>query len=156
LNLSNVRVPFALVMRRCLITERLILVGAEIEHLDLDGSYVGETDAKGLVVHGDLNLANGFHASGGTRSETGKVEGDRNGNGGPSHSSSSSLSEYSESLKPALVLDESTIGGSVAFSFGFRAEGAVLIREASVGNDLDMMGAQLSNPHNVALRATFS
>src|SRR5262249_31315998 len=124
LNLSNVRVPFALVMRRCLITERLILVGAEIEHLDLDGSYVGETDAKGLVVHGDLNLANGFHASGETRIETAKVEGDLNGNGGSFHYSSSSLSEYSESLKPALVLDESTIGGSVAFSFGFRAEGA--------------------------------
>jgi hypothetical protein len=58
LDLSNVRVPFALVMRSCLIKERLILVGAEVQHLDLDGSYVGETDAKGLIVHGDLNLGN--------------------------------------------------------------------------------------------------
>jgi hypothetical protein len=143
-------------MRRCLIKERLVLVGTEIQHLDLDGSYVGETDAKGLVVHGDLNLANGFHASGETRIETAKVEGDLNGNGASFHYSSSSLSEYSESLKPALVLDESTIGGSVDFSFGFRAEGAVLIREALVAGDLDMHRAELSNPHNVALQAYFS
>jgi hypothetical protein len=156
LDLSKVRVPFALVMRRCLIMERLILVGAEIQHLDLDGSYVGETDAKGMVVHGDLNLGNGFHASGETRLETVKVEGDLNGNGGSFRYSSSSLSEYSGSLEPALILDDSTFGGSVELSFGFRAEGAVLMREALVADDLDMMGAQLSNPHNAALRANFS
>ena len=55
-----------------------------------------------------------------------------------------------------LILDDSTISGSIGLSFGFRAEGAVLIREALVGEDLDMYRAQLSNPHNVALRAYFS
>ena len=54
LDLSYVRVPFALAMRKCSIAERVILEETEIPHLDLNGSYVSEIDAKGLIVHGDL------------------------------------------------------------------------------------------------------
>ena len=63
LNLSHVRVPFALEMRNCSIAQRIILKGTEIPHLDLNGSYVSEIDAIALIVHGDLDLADGFHAS---------------------------------------------------------------------------------------------
>jgi hypothetical protein len=48
---------------------------SEIPHLELNGSYVSEIDAKGLIVHGDLDLANGFHASGETRIETRRIDG---------------------------------------------------------------------------------
>jgi hypothetical protein len=156
LNLSYVRVPFALVMRKCSIAERIILKGSEIPHLDFDGSYVKEIDAQGLIVQGDLDLANGFHASGETRIETARIDGALNCNGGSFHYSNVSLSQYAGVNKPALIVDESTIGSGVTLSFGFRSEGAVLIRNTSVANDLDMFGARMSNPHNLAFRGNFS
>jgi hypothetical protein len=156
LDLSYVRVPFALEIRNCSIAQRILLVGTEIPHLDLNGSYVSEIDAIGLIVHGDLDLANGFHASGETRIEDARIDGTVDCNGGYFHHSKVSLSQYSGALKPALILDNSTIGSSVALAFGFRSDGAVLIRNTSVADDVDMFGALMSNPHNVAFRCNFS
>jgi hypothetical protein len=156
LNLSHALVPFALAMRKCSIAERIILIGTEIPHLDLNGSYVSEIDAKGLIVHGDLDLANGFHASGETRLETARIDGGLNCSGGHFHYSKVSLSQYAGPDKPALILDESTIGSEVDLDFGFRSEGSVMIREASVAKDLDMFDARMSNPDNVAFRCNFS
>ena len=156
LDLSYIRIPFALVLRKCSIAERVILVGTEIPHLDLNGSYVSEIDAEGVFVHGDLYLANGFHASGETRIESARIDGAVECSGGSFHYSKISLSSYAGSDKPALMLDESTIGSSVDLDFGFRSEGAVFMRHASVAHDLDMFGARMSNPHGVAFRANFS
>ena len=156
LDLSYVRVPFAMVMRNCSIAERIIFKGTEIPHLDLNGSYVSEIDALGLVVHGDLDLANGFHASGETRIESARIDGGVNCSGGSFHYSKVSLSQYGGTDKPALILDESMIGTEVDLDFGFRSEGSVLMREASVAKDLDMFGARMSNPDNVAFRCNFS
>jgi hypothetical protein len=156
LNLSHVRVPFAMVMRKCSIAERIVLVGTEIPHLDLNGSYVSEIDAKGLIVHGDLDLANGFHASGETRIETARIDGAVNCSGGYFHYSKVSLSRYAGTDKPALILDESIIGSEVNLDFGFRSEGAILMRQASVAHDLGMYGARMSNPHGLAFAGNFS
>ena len=156
LDLSNVRVPFALAMRQCSIAERMTLIGTEIPHLNLNGSYVIEIDAKGLIVHGDLDLANGFHASGETRIETARIDGALNCSGGYFHYSKVSLSQYAGTLRPAVILDDSTIGSDLDLTFGFRSEGAVLMRHVSVANDFDMFGARISNPHNTALRSAFS
>jgi hypothetical protein len=156
LNVSYVRVPFALVIRKCSIAERIILKGTEIPHLDFDGSSVKEIDAEGLIVHGDLDLANGLHASGETRIETARIDGALNCNGGSFHYSNVSLSQYAGVNEPALIVDESTIGSGVSLSFGFRSEGAVLVRNTSVANDLEMFGARMSNPHNLAFRCNFS
>jgi hypothetical protein len=41
------------------------------------------------------------------------------------HYSKVSLSQYAGANKPALILDESTIGSDVDLDFGFRSEGAV-------------------------------
>jgi hypothetical protein len=156
LNLSHVRVPFALEMRNCLIAQRIILTETEIPHLDLNGSFVSEIDAKGLIVHGDLDLANGFHAAGETRIENARIDGGLDCSGGSFHYSNVSLSQYAGTDRPALILDESTIGSEVDLDFGFRSEGAVMMREASVATDLDMFGARISNPNNVAFRCNFS
>jgi hypothetical protein len=156
LDLSYVRVPIALAMLKCSIAERIILIGTEIPHLDLSGSYVSEIDAKGLIVHGDLDLANGFHASGETRIENAKIDGGLNCSGGSFHYSKVSLSQYAGTDRPALILDESTIGSEVDLDFGFHSDGAVMMREATVATDLDMFGARISNPDNVAFRCNFS
>jgi hypothetical protein len=156
LNLSYIRVPFALVMRNCLIAQRIILMGTEIPHLELDGSYVSEIDAKGLIVRGDFDLGKGFHASGETRIENASIGGSLNCNGGYFHYSDVSMSQYSGSSKPALILDESVFGADVALSFGFHSEGAVVMRESSVAKDLDIFGARMSNPGNLAFRCNFT
>ena len=154
LDLSYIRVPFALTMRKCSIAERITLVGTEIPHLDLNGSYISEIDAKGLIVHGDLDLANGFHASGETRIETARIDGAVICSGGSFHYSKVSMSHYAGTDKPALILDEAIVGSEVDLDFGFRSEGAVLMRQASVAHDLDMWGAHMSNPRNRALIGT--
>src|SRR5262249_17312404 len=110
LDLSHVHLPFALVMRRCSIAEEIKLIGMDLPYLSLEGSYVGEIDAKGLVVHGDFVLANGFHASGETRIESAKIDGEMNCSGGYFHNSKLSLSPYSGDFKPALNLDSSAFG----------------------------------------------
>ena len=156
LDLSYVRVPFALAMRKCSITQRIVLTGTEIPHLEFSGSYVSEIDAKGLIVHGDLDLANGFHAAGETRIETARIDGALNCSGGYFHYSNVSLSQYAGADKPALLVEESTIGSDVELNFGFRSEGAVLMSIVSVAHDLDMFGARMSNPHGLAFRCNFS
>ena len=102
-----------------------------------------------------FDLASGFHASGETRIETARIDGAVDCNGGYFHYSKI-CSEYSGADKPALILDESIIGSDVDLAFGFRSEGAVLIRATSVANDLDMWGARISNPRNIAFRCNFS
>jgi hypothetical protein len=156
LDLSYVQVPFALAMHKCSIAERIILTGAEIPHLDLNGSYVSEIDAKGLIVHGDLNLADGFHASGETRIETARIGGAVNCSGGYFHYSKVSMSRYAGTDKPALILDEAVVGSEVDLDFGFHSEGAVLLRQASVAHELGMYGAHMSNPHNLAIAGNVS
>ncbi|HWN57377.1 MAG TPA: hypothetical protein VNO74_04720, partial [Methylomirabilota bacterium] len=64
LDLSQVRVPFAIVMRNCSISERMSLAASDLPYLDLDGSYVGEIDAAGMTVRSVLSLGAEFHASG--------------------------------------------------------------------------------------------
>jgi len=156
INLSHVRVPFSLVMRRCAIGDRIVLTATELPHLNLNGSYIAEIDGKGLIVHSDLDLADGFHAAGEVRLENTKLDGDLNCGGGSFHYSASSLSQFAGPFKPALIADDSTIGGEMNLGFGFRAEGAILVRTASVAGSLDLGGARLSNPNNSAFRGVGS
>ncbi len=156
LDLSRVRVPFALTMRKCSFAERLVLVQTEIPHLNLDGSYATEINAEGLIVRGDLNLGEGFHASGETRLERAKIDGALICSGGSFHYSKLSMSRYAGNDKPALILDEIVVGSEVDLDFGFRSEGAVTMRQASVAHDIGFYGAHLINPHNWAFEGNFS
>src|SRR5208282_4972038 len=63
LNLSDVKVPFPLVLRECSIGERMTFERTVFPLCDLGGSYTGEIDGNGIVVHSDLRL-NFLHASG--------------------------------------------------------------------------------------------
>ena len=95
--------------------------GTEIPHLDLNGSYVSEIDAKGVIVHGDLNLANGFHASGETRIETARIDGPVNCSGGYStirtslfRSMSELRSQPSFSMSPRITFTRRSSNGRVS------------------------------------------
>lgn len=62
--LSSLKIPFPLVFLRCTLPAWLLLRGAEIPFLDLEGGTVGSIAADILKVRGDLYLRNGFAASG--------------------------------------------------------------------------------------------
>jgi hypothetical protein len=55
-DLSHVKVPFAITLVRCSIPQRMILESADIPYFDLSGSYTGSIYAPNLTVHGNLNL----------------------------------------------------------------------------------------------------
>src|SRR5262249_31824148 len=55
-DLSHVKVPFAITFVRCSIPQRMNLESADLPYFDLSGSYTGRIDAPNLTVHGNLNL----------------------------------------------------------------------------------------------------
>jgi hypothetical protein len=64
LDLSLISVPIPIVLDRCIFTDVIDLTGAELPYLELDGSYVGEVHASGLVVRNNLRMGRGFRALG--------------------------------------------------------------------------------------------
>src|SRR5215472_7304277 len=56
IDLSHVKVPFAITLGRCSIPQRMDLESADLPYFDLSGSYTGRIDAPNLTVHGNLNL----------------------------------------------------------------------------------------------------
>jgi hypothetical protein len=64
LNLSGVKVPFRITLRRCSIPELMDLSEAEIPTLDLNGSYTGPIRAGDIDVAKSVRLGLGFHAKG--------------------------------------------------------------------------------------------
>src|SRR5258706_11362945 len=56
LDLSQVRVPFAITLRNCAIPNAMELVSAEIPSLDLQGSYTGSLHAASINVSHVLSL----------------------------------------------------------------------------------------------------
>jgi hypothetical protein len=56
-DLSHIKVPFAITLVRCSIPQRMYLESADLPYFDLSGSYTGRIDAPNLTVHGNLNLS---------------------------------------------------------------------------------------------------
>lgn len=153
LNLSYVHLPFAITARKCAIPGTIRMVRTEIPHLDLDGSYIEQLDGKGLVVHGDLSMGEGFRSSGEVRIETAKIDGDLNLGGGHLHHSKVEMSAVLAPYKVALDAIGAVVGGAAKICCGFESDGAVIFVSASLNQGLLMWGAHLSNPNNVALNA---
>jgi len=154
LNLSYVHLPFAIMARRCAIPETIRMVRTEISHLDLDGSYIYQLDGKGLVVHSDLDLGEGFHSSGEILIEAAKIDGDLNLGGAHLHHSKVEMSSAGVApYKLALDAIGAVVGGAARICCGFESDGDVAFTSASLNQGLLMWGAHLSNPNNVALHA---
>jgi hypothetical protein len=155
LNLSSLHLPFAIVARRSVMSEGVHLARTELPYVDLDGSYISELDAKGVVVHNDLDLAN-VHSSGEVLIEGARIDGDLNLGGANLHHSEVRMSSWSAPFKAALDAAGVVIGGAARICCGFKSDGAVLLPSASINQGLLMWGAHLSNPDNVALNAAMA
>jgi len=152
LKLSSVHLPFAIVARRSVMSDGVDIARAEIPYIDLSGSYIGELDAKGLVVHSDLDMAN-VHSSGEVLIEGARIDGDLNLGGANLHHSKVEMLSWSAPFKAALDGAGVVVGGAARICCGFESDGAVLLQSASINQGLLMWGARLSNPGNVALTA---
>jgi hypothetical protein len=158
LNLSTVRVPFAITLRNCSISEVIDLTSTTIGNLDLSGSYTGPIHASLINVADSLVLGNGFHAAGRVTLSGAKI-------GLLSASAGHfrylpELGDYLAAFKPALLADlkpaldlnGAQIKGQVFMDRG-ESQGAVMLAHAAIGGDLVCTSGRFINPGNVAILA---
>ena len=156
LNLSDLKVPFPLVLRECSIGERMTFERAEFPRFDLGGSYTGEIDGNGIVVHSDLGL-NFLHASGEVWFRNSTVDGNLYAAGGRfTHSKFApqepAFSGLFDASSTALDVHSSQIQGIAAFCCGFEADGAVVLAASTVGA-LVFTDGTFNNANNLAIVA---
>jgi hypothetical protein len=150
LNLSDLKVPFPMALRNCSIAQRMTFEGAVFPRLDLGGSYTGEIDGHGIVVHSDLDLSF-LHASGLVRFPNSSIDGNFYAVG--SHFSRSKVDQPVNFVKgSAIDLDFSQIQGIVVLCCGFETDGALVLAGSTFGA-LFINGATIINPNNVAISA---
>ncbi len=160
LDLSYVRVPFAITMVRCAIPERMTLQSTEIPQLDLNGTYTAEIFAPGLNVRGDLDLGwdnheyGEFHAAGEVYLQGAKVGGQLSLGRGHFHYSKVALFDYQASQKIAIDISDAEIKRSLTLCCGFESDGAVILDGSTIGGDLNCVAGHFTNPNNVALSAS--
>jgi hypothetical protein len=152
LDLSHLHVSFPIVMHQCVFSNRLKLVAAELPYLDLNGSHTGEIDARGIIVHSDLDLARGFHASGETVLESAKIDGDLNCGGGHFQKSKVAMPSSFYLYQPAIDATGAVVKGAASFCCGFQSDGAVGVAASSLGG-LDAYGGNFLNPNGPAFFA---
>jgi hypothetical protein len=153
LDLSYVRIPFALVLNHCAIPERIHLHSADVPQLDLNGSYTGEIDGEGLNVHGELFLGYGFHASGEVVLQDAKIDGYIDCGAGHFSHSKVEPQVWGAGLNKALNLEAAQVRSDIYLWDGFESDGMIYLDDAVLGADLDMMGARVSNPGQAAILA---
>jgi hypothetical protein len=149
LDLSQVRVPFAITLRNCAISEPMELGSSEIPALDLQGSYTGAIHAASLNVPNVFSLDQ-IHLTG---------IADLNGATLGTFTAADGHFKYAAEpgyalaqTRTVLNLGSANIRGSV-YLFGFEADGDVALDTARIGGDLNCASANLFNPGNVAIEA---
>jgi hypothetical protein len=153
LNLEDLKIPFAIVMRKSHIQERLRLAGTELPLLDLGGSYVSELEGTGLIVHRDLILADGFRASGESLLVHARIGGILDCHGGHFSHSRAGM-EFWEDPGENVALNAwgVEVTGDVLLNFGFESDGEVNLVE-SIAKNLMCFGGRFMNPGKAAIDA---
>ena len=159
INLSYMRVPFAIALLRCSIPERISMEQTQIPYLDLNGSHTGAIFAPSIVVAGDLDFGwdnhdyGKFQASGQVWLESARIGGGANFGGGHFHYGDDGAWDTFPLRKPALHLWGAEVKRDVTLCCSFEAVGAVELDQAVIGGNLDLTGGQFVNPDNVAMAA---
>jgi hypothetical protein len=152
LNLSTVRVPFAITLRNCSIPEVIELTSTTIGNLDLSGSYTGPIRAVSINVADRLVLGNGFHAAGRVTLSDAKI-GSLSATAGHFRYSPDPA-DYFPAYKTALNLTGAQIKGLVLMDRGFESQGGVSLLHAAIGGDLLCAFGRFINPASVAIWGT--
>ena len=151
-DLSQVRVPFAIALRNCMIPEPMELSSAEIPSLDLGGSHSGSIHAYAISVTHALVLDRGFQLKGIVILQDSTLGALIAGGGHFKYAPEPGY--YLAPYRTVLNLLYANIKGSVYFVDGFEAEGDVSAFQSRIGGDLGCDSGHFSNPGNVALDAS--
>jgi hypothetical protein len=135
LDLSHARIEHPVAFRDCVFDEPIVLTGARVGALDLDGSRFPGLLGRNLEVEGDLGL------DGARSSRTVQLTGAR---------LHRALRMHAAHLRPgedqhvALDADHATVDGGIAADGGFEAAGTVTMAGAHVSGALQMEGATIT------------
>jgi hypothetical protein len=151
LNLSKVRVPFAITLRNCSIPEVIDLTSTTIGNLDLSGSYTGPIHAEFIDVADRLVLGNGFHAAGQVILSFAKIGLLSAGAGHFRYSPEPG--DVVPAFKTALNLTDAQIKDTVQMEQGFESQGAVMLLHAVIGAGLSCISGRFINPGSFAIFA---
>jgi hypothetical protein len=143
LDLSYIKILFALLLSGSRLEQPLKLLGAKMAALSLEGSWIEAIDGDGLHSEGDVSLTSGFHAEGEVRLFGATIGGNLDAEGG----------RFKNSNGDALSADGIKVTGDVFLRGGFCAEGEVRLLGAEVGGQLDCDGGRFKNSNGDALSA---
>ncbi|HEV2171849.1 MAG TPA: hypothetical protein VGR40_12920, partial [Candidatus Binatus sp.] len=155
IDLSNIRVPFAITLNKCAIEQRLRLAGAEIPQLDLNGCYTGEIEAEGLKVDHQLSLGDGFRASGEVDLEGAKIGGDLYCRDGHFNHSARDMAFWARGRDTAIDAWGAVVGADAVLADGFESDGKINLDNSTVSS-LFCWGGKFLNPGKTALSARFA
>ena len=146
LDLRMITIPFPLFLVHCAVREPMNLEFAELRVLGIIGSTTQAIHGRGMVVHGDLRLRDGFDARGGVTLFGATISGDLDCERGQFH----------HATETALHADGAKIGGTVLLRSGFQAEGEVSLVGATIGGGFSCSGGRFHNAGKIALTASGS
>lgn len=141
LNLAYAQMPFPFWLRRCSIIDGMVLPGAEIKTLHLDGSMVGPIFADHAKFIDSVQMRNGFEARGEVRFLGAKIGADLD----------CVNSTFTNPGSVALDCNGIVVAGSVHLKAGFKANGEVWFNGADIGRNLDCDSGSFSNPGGYSL-----
>jgi len=165
LDLSLLKIPFALWLIRCAVLDGINLQSADLPALYLNGSRTGPINAWDLTVHDRLSLANddagnswgdgrwgdfralGFVELGGTN-----VGGEIDLAGGH-FSYSENAPDWARPGRVAINLLSARVAKDFPICCGFESQGEVMLDGADIAGNLILSGGQFSNPRRVAISA---
>jgi hypothetical protein len=153
LDLSLVSIPIPIVLDQCVFTDTIDLAGAESPYIELDGSYVAEVHASGLIVRNNLSLAKGFHSIGAVFLDHAKIGLDLDCGGSRFYYAKNPGEPFLDRLRVSLFAYLIQVGGNVWLNRGFESHGAVDLGGATIGGNLHFDSGHFINPNNVAISA---
>jgi hypothetical protein len=158
LDLCSVTVPFSLILHQCTLPPWVLLLGANLPFLDLDGCEAGSVIADVMAVRGDVYLRNRFHAQGSVRLSGARVGGDLDLSGAaieysaapgqrdPRHERGFALNAEGIDVAGDVLLTTSAKTIHSATEQPFRSRGFICLDGAKIGGDLNCEGARLTQP----------
>jgi hypothetical protein len=151
LELKDARLTIPITLRNCLIPERIDLKESSIPRLDLNGSYTGEIEASGITVDNDVEIGDGFHASGEVSFSGARIGGALDARDGHFERSKVEPHPLFAQWKVAFLAGSAQIGGDVWVCCGFESFGAVFMQRAKIKGEVYAFAGRFINPNLTAL-----
>jgi hypothetical protein len=148
LDLTLVRVPFAITLRNCSVHEPMELASTEIPALVLDGSYTNSIHANGIRVDG-MSMSGGFHVKGWVWLQEAHLGNFAAVDGHFQYAPDNE--NFLAAYRNVLNLIGADIKGSVYMIDGFEADGSVIFGGTKIGGDLNFDSAHFLNSGQTAL-----